>query len=211
MCRVLKPATGLYLLGITGPIGCGKSTVSAMTRELGALEVIDADRVTRELMGPGSELSLLIGDTFGFQALLDDKAVDRSHLANIVFNDPMKLRQLEALVHPRVRHVIDSRLTELRKSGACGVVTVEAIRLLDTPYGKNAKAVWVVTCDPSIQMQRLVESRGYGIAEARNRVSAQPLFDSPLVTSRIANDGSLDMLRHTVRKEWQPIITHLEH
>jgi dephospho-CoA kinase len=192
----------LAILGITGPIGCGKSTVAAMTRDLGALDLIDADRVTHELMQAGTELSESIGTEFGNDVLALDGAVDRRHLAEMVFRHPAALRRLEALVHPEVRHEINLRVDGLRHAGASGVVTIEAIRLLDSPIAGEASAIWLVECDAALQIERLEASRQYGAGEAERRIAAQPEFDVSGVSACIINDGGLAELKARVVEEW---------
>src|SRR5947209_2132832 len=105
-----KPQGVPRTLGITGPIGCGKTTVGDMLLELGALERIDADRVVHGLMAPNSVTTKRVRETFGDGVMASDGSVDRSALASVVFSKPDRLRALEAIVHPAVREAIRSRI-----------------------------------------------------------------------------------------------------
>lgn len=192
---------GLAILGITGPIGCGKSTVAALTPALGAIDVIDADIVVHQLMGPNSDLSARIGHEFGPDVMAADGSVDRARLGAIVFAETERLRTLEELVHPAVRRHIAGVIQEGHASGQKGVITIEAVRLLDSPMRDWATAIWVVTCRRQAQLARLLSTRGYTAAEADSRIRSAPAFGARGVTT-LRNDGSIDRLRQTVVAAW---------
>jgi dephospho-CoA kinase len=173
-----------------------------MTRSLGALEVIDADEVTHALMGPETPLSIDIAREFGSGMLAPDSSVDRQRLGRLVFDSPEALRKLEALVHPAVRQYVDRKLEDTEGEVAAGVVTVEAIRLLDSPLLSRMQGVWFVDSSLSKQFSRLTDLRGYSTEEAKKRIAAQPAFDRSLVTEVIRNDDTLDHLREAVSAAW---------
>ena len=180
-------------IGITGPIGCGKSTVSAMLAELGAV-VIDADHVAREVRRE-PEIEQQIVDRFG--------SSDPAVLAQTVFADPAALRDLEAIVHPAVRPRILIAIDAAGDRGAPAVV-VEAIKLVEGGLAASCDEVWLVTCDPPIQRGRLRE-RGLSRDDAERRIASQRhLRDrvEPVATRRIDTSGSLDDTRGQVARAW---------
>jgi dephospho-CoA kinase len=139
-------------IGITGPIGCGKSQVARWLAELGA-RAVDADRVARDVTSPGTPVHAAIIRRFGAAVAGPDGAVDRAALGRLVFADPAALRELEGLVHPAVR-------------------LVEAIKLVEGGLAGLCDEVWLVTCDPAIQRARLV-ARGMPAGDADQRIAAQ--------------------------------------
>lgn len=189
------------ILGITGPIGCGKTTVGDILLGLGALARIDADAVVHELMQPGTPTTARVACTFGTESLREDGAVDRPRLARIVFDDPVQLARLEAIVHPAVRALIRQRVQSF--SGQTGTVAIDAVKLLQSDLLPMVEAVWVVQCPRQEQIRRLVDLRAMSPEAARARVRSQPSFDHPRVTRVIENDGSLSNLRTAVAAAWE--------
>jgi dephospho-CoA kinase len=157
-------------IGITGPIGCGKSTVAGWLGDLGA-RVIDADQVAREVMPPGSpELAAVVGE-FGVGVLAADGALDRRALGRIVFADPVALARLESIIHPAVRPLILAAIDAAERDGARAVV-VEAIKLVEGGLAQLCDEVWLVTCEPSAQRDRLT-ARGADPSDAEARIATQ--------------------------------------
>jgi dephospho-CoA kinase len=157
-----------FVIGITGPIGAGKSTVAAMLRELGA-KVLDADAIARDEQLRGTVGYSAIVQRFGTGVLGEDKEVDRKKLADEVFTDPRKLAQLEAILHPRVI----ARILEARKMlPADAVLAVEAIKLLETSLRRVCDQVWVVLAPREVALGRLA-SRGMPEQEAARRLRSQ--------------------------------------
>lgn len=155
-------------IGITGPIGCGKSTVTGWLGELGAV-VIDADIVARRVTAPGTPALASIASGFGPDVLGDDGSLDRVALGRVVFADPEALRRLEAIVHPAVRPVILEEMAAAERDGAPAVV-IEAIKLVEGGLAQLCDEVWLVSCDPTVQRERLLaRTLALGGAEASDR------------------------------------------
>jgi len=189
------------VLGLTGPIACGKTTVGDLLVRWGALARIDADAVVHQLMVGNTPVTAAIQDRFGPKVVTVDGSVDRGRLGNVVFGDPAALRDLEAIVHPEVRAEIRQRVRSY--AGQDGVVVVDAVKLLQSDLLPLCEAVWVVQCTRRVEMARLVDIRGLSPDKARQRLDAQPVFDSPAVTSVIENSGSFSELESQVRAAWE--------
>jgi dephospho-CoA kinase len=157
-------------IGITGPIGCGKSTVAGWLAETGAV-VVDADRLAREVTAPGEPALAAIAARFGERFLRGDGTLDRPALGRLVFADPAALRDLEAIVHPAVRPRIAAAVAAAEAAGS-DIVVIEAIKLVEAGYAAECDEVWLVTCSPDVQRERLV-SRGLDDATAAERIAAQ--------------------------------------
>ena len=195
------------LIGLTGPIGCGKSTVARWLAALGA-EVIDADLVAREVTDPGTDGAAAIAATFGAALLRPDGSLDRRALGRIVFADPHALLRLEAIVHPAVRPVILRRMAAASARGAAAVV-VEAIKLVEGGLAALCDEVWLVTCDPAEQLARLT-ARGSDRADAEARIAAQSgLVErlAPAATRVIDTSGSMDDARKAVLAVWNEAVS----
>jgi dephospho-CoA kinase len=175
----VRPAGGLgrpVHIGITGPIGCGKSTVAGWLGELGAV-VIDADQVARDVSGPGSRALRAVVREFGPTVLNPHGTLDRATLGRIVFADPAALRRLEAILHPAVRPRILDLLLRADGSQAPAIV-IEAIKLVEGGLASLCDEVWLVTCDPAAQRERLLTrelraGRNGDPADTEARIGAQ--------------------------------------
>lgn len=157
-------------IGLTGPIGCGKSQVGRWLRAQGA-RVVDADVVARQVAAPGRHAHDRILARFGPAVAAADGTLDRAALGRIVFADPEALQALEAIVHPEVRPRILARIEAAERAGAPAVV-IEAIKLVEGGLAALCDEVWLVTCDPAVQRERLL-GRGAGPADAARRMAAQ--------------------------------------
>ena len=191
-----------YIVGLTGNIASGKTTVGLILLELGLSVYIDADAVVHELYLPGQALPGALAAAFGPGVLDSDGGVDRRALGAIVFNAPERLRQLEAIVHPAVREALLSRVRAL---GPNEIGALDAIKLVESGYAPFCHGLWIITCPPEIQFQRLTQQRGLSAEEARARLAAQPPIEAklPLATAVIHNDGSLESLRQQVTEAWR--------
>ncbi|HYM82575.1 MAG TPA: dephospho-CoA kinase [Candidatus Dormibacteraeota bacterium] len=202
-------------IGLTGPIGCGKSTVAGWLAARGAV-VVDADRLARDVVEPGEPALDAVVAAFGRDVLAPDGALDRAALGRRVFADPIELRRLEAIVHPAVRPRIRAALELAARDGA-PIVVLEAIRLVEGGYVDVCDEIWLVTCTPTAQRERLV-GRGLPKADVEQRIVSQAgLVDRvrPLATRVLDTSGSeadanarvseaLDAALHAVRREARP-------
>jgi dephospho-CoA kinase len=189
-------------IGITGPIGCGKSAVASWLGELGAT-VIDADDLARESTAPGEPALDAVLERFGEGYRLEDGSLDRASLGRLVFSDPAALADLEAIVHPAVRSRIEIAMAAAEAAGA-PAIAVEAIKLVEGGLAQLCDEVWLVTCDPERQHERLL-TRGLGEAVARQRIAAQddPARRlRPAATRVIDTSGEVGETRRRVLEAW---------
>ena len=191
-----------YILGLTGNIASGKTTIGLMLLELGANSYVDADLVVHELYLPGQPLVADLVATFGQGVLDSGGGIDRRALGALVFGDTQKLHQLEEIVHPAVKAALLNRLREIPE-GSVGVF--DAVKLIESGYAPLCDGLWIVTCPPTTQLRRLMDIRGFTEDEARARLAAQPPVDDKLAlaTEVITNDGTLEDLRRQVTSGWQ--------
>ena len=187
----------MLVVGLTGGIGSGKSTVSAMLADRGAL-VVDTDAVARQVVAPGGPAHDALVRRFG-PAL----AFDRRALAGVVFSDPTALADLNGIVHPAVRQEVARLLTELRARDA-DVVVLAVPLLVETGGAYDVAGVVVVDCPEEVAVQRLVGKRGMDEADVRRRMAAQASRDERIAVADliIHNDGSLEDLESQVDETW---------
>lgn len=158
-------------IGITGPIGCGKSTVARWLGERAGVRVIDADHEARLVLAPETPEVEAVYKRFGATIRRPNGELDRAALGRIVFADPTALRDLEAIVHPAVRPRILAAIDAAETAGA-RAVAIEAIKLVEGGLAELCDEVWLVTCDPAVQLERLV-GRGDPADDAAARIGAQ--------------------------------------
>jgi len=191
------------VIGLTGPIGCGKSTVAAMLGDLGG-HVIDADDLARRATAPGQPTLTAIRERFGEAVFASPGVLDRTALATVVFADPAALRDLEAVVHPAVRTLVEEELRHALGAGA-PFVALEAIKLVEGGLADRCTETWIVDCEGDEQRDRL---RGRGLADddVERRIVAQGA-DLPTRLEarlgsrphrRISASGSRESLRERV-------------
>jgi dephospho-CoA kinase len=197
----------VLVVGLTGGIGSGKSTVSAMLADHGAV-VIDADAITRELQEPGTEVFTAMVDRFGQHIVAADGSLDRQAVADMVFNDPDALADLNAIVHPAVGLEIANRLAAAADApvpaGATAPIVVLDVPLLVETGRTDMAAVIVVDTHPDVQMHRLVNQRGLDAADAAARMARQATRQQRLDRADhvIDNTSDLDHLRAETDRVW---------
>ncbi|MET7736477.1 dephospho-CoA kinase [Streptomyces sp. NPDC005402] len=191
-------------VGLTGGIGAGKSEVSRLLVEHGAV-LIDADRIAREVVAPGTPGLAAVVEAFGEDVLAEDGGLDRPKLGSIVFADPDRLAVLNSIVHP----LVGARSRELESAAAEDAVVVHDVPLLT----ENALAplydlVVVVDASPDTQLDRLVRLRGMTEQDARARMAAQATRERRLEIADVVidNDVPLDELRRRVQEVWDDLL-----
>lgn len=193
---------GVTVIGLTGNIGTGKSTVTRMLADLGAT-VIDADKLAHEVIAPGTPGWQQVVEAFGQEIVAADGTIDRARLAAIVFSDPAALARLEAIIHPLVIQETDRRIRAIGR----GVVVIEAIKLIESGMVRDCDALWVVTARPEQQLERLVRQRGMSAAEVRRRMAAQPPQAEKIALADVVidNSGTPEETRAQVEAAWKTL------
>jgi dephospho-CoA kinase len=189
-------------IGLTGPIGCGKSTVAGWLRDEGAV-VVDADQVARDVVEPGTPELDAVAASFGPGVITADGRLDREALGGVVFRDPEALRRLERIVHPAVRPRILEALDKADADRAPAIV-VEAIKLVEGGLALLCDEVWLVVCDGGEQRVRLA-GRGVAEADAEARIAAQADLESRLrgaATRIIDTSGGIAEARARALEAW---------
>jgi dephospho-CoA kinase len=191
------------IIGLTGGIASGKSVVSAMLAEKGAL-VIDADKVGHEAYAPGSDCYRGVVAAFGDDIVASDGQIDRKALGAKVFGDPAQRKRLEGIVWPWMRATMERRFDELREEGV-PIVVLEAAVLLEADWTPLVDQVWVVIVSPEIARERIVARNGLAPEQADQRIAAQLTNAERARHAQviIENNGTLDALRERVDAAWE--------
>lgn len=191
----------MILLGLTGGIGSGKSTVSALLAARGAI-IIDADAIARELQAPGTPLVLALRDRFGGSIVDEQVALVRPALASIVFADPEALKDLNKIVHPAIAKEMDRRLEEQRDTDH--VVVLDIPLLAENPR-KGLSGVVVVDIPTELAVDRLIEFRSMAKDDAEARIAQQASREDRIAIADkvIDNSGDLESLSDQVEDVWQ--------
>jgi dephospho-CoA kinase len=197
----------MLLVGLTGGIASGKSTVSAMLAERGA-EIIDADHIARQIVLPGLPAWCKIREHFGPGVLHPDGQIDRQALADIVFADPGKLALLNEITHPAIFARIADRLEAHHDQDV--VVVLDAALLIEAGLAEGVDVVIVIHSPREIQVERLA-AKGVGQTDARNRIASQLEPEKRLARADIVidNSGSLEDLGRQVDKIWKELQARL--
>ncbi len=190
---------GVKVIGLTGGIASGKSTVASILRDLGAA-VVNADVLAREVVEPGKPAWEEIRANFGPDVFLPDQTLDRGRLRTLIFNNPELRKTLETIIHPRVRALAEQRI---RESAAAGfdVIVYEVPLLFEAKIHDWLRPVILVACDPETQRQRLMERDRVDAAAAQKTIDAQMSLGEKrrLADYIIENDGTVADLKQQVR------------
>lgn len=196
----------MYLVGLTGGIGSGKTTFAALLAERGA-QIIDADQLGRDALGVGKPAWQDVVDTFGDEVLArPSMEIDRAHLGRIVFGDRNKLAALNAIVHPVIVRGIGDELDRLRKTDA--IVVLDAALILEIGLDDAVNALLVVDAPVEVRRERLLRTRGMTRVDVDARVAAQAGRDALLERADIVvrNEGSVDDLAHEADRVWYELL-----
>jgi dephospho-CoA kinase len=194
----------MFLIGLTGGIGSGKSTVSARLVARGA-KLVDADAVMRELQQPGQPVFVAMVEAFGPNAVAADGTLDRAAIAAMVFGDDEKLKQLNAITHPPLGIEIMRRIESFRETDE---VVVLDMPLLVESGAYTVDLVVVIDVDPDVAVERLVAHRGFTEADARARMARQATREQRREVADVVidNSGSPDDLEPQLDELWERVI-----
>jgi dephospho-CoA kinase len=186
----------VVIAGLTGGIATGKSTVAGIFASAGA-RVVDADRIARDAVRPGTAVHADIVAHFGADILLADGAIDRKRLADIIFGDPAEQRALERIVHPQVKRQITLQLDRHRREAPGSVVIVDVPLLFETGMDRGLPATILVYAPEAVQLRRLIARDGLTKAQARTRLRAQMPIEEKRALAAIVidNSGALESTR----------------
>ncbi len=192
------------VIGITGGIGAGKSSASAILGELGA-EVIDADKAAHQVYLPDTPAWREIVEAFGEEVLAADRTIDRRKLGPRVFADPAALQTLNHVMHGKIFAYIQGQIACIRRTKSARVVAVEAAVLLEAGWQALVDQLWVVVAPVEVAIARLRDDRGVPEDQARVRIAAQMSNDERIAHADtvIHNAADLDALRAVITATWQ--------
>ncbi len=195
----------MRVIGLTGGIASGKTLVSQLLAERGAV-VIDADKVGHEACRSGTETFRSVVDAFGQEIVGADGEIDRRALGGKVFADPEARKRLERIVWPAMRQMMEDRLAELR-TGGTAVAVLEAALLIEADWLPLVDEVWLVTVLPETASQRLIERNGLTAEQADSRLRSQLTNEErrPYADVVIENDGALEELNRAVNTAWSEL------
>jgi dephospho-CoA kinase len=194
--------TSPYVIGLTGPIASGKSTIAEFLRQRGA-QIIDADHIYRGLLAPGSMLWKQVVERFGPAIVGPDGEINRTALANIVFADPEALCDLDRITHPAVIAEIRARIAR----SEARIIVLEAVKLVQSGLVGDVDALWFITADPETRLCRLMSRSGMEEANARARIAAAPstVPEGANVDVVIDNSGDLGSTLAAADEAWRAI------
>lgn len=192
----------MYLVGLTGGIASGKSTVSRMLADLGAA-VIDADQISRKVVEPGTEGLNLVRAAFGESVIHNNSELDRQALAELVFSDPKKREELEIILHPLIKKETLKTIAEQDADVVVYAVPLLVEAKVDYPFD----LIVTTECRQDQQIQRLVDNRGLTVSQATQRIEAQTSRATREASADfiIDNSGTLEDLESQVEKLWAQI------
>ena len=196
--RTQQPCTRVIVIGLTGGVGAGKSTVSRLLAEESGADVLEADRIAAEAMLPGGAAFAGVLARFGIGVLAGDGTIDRACLAQIVYKDPAQLEALEQIVHPSVFETVRARLRLSRH----GLIVYEAALPREARLSELCDTVWYVRTAAEERARRLKDTRGYS-GERSRQIMANQLSDEEFLALAdvvIENNGSEEALRAAVRR-----------
>lgn len=189
------------IIGLTGNIACGKTSVGHMLLELGAERYIDADAIVHQLYERGKPIAEQVKQAFGSSVMASDGSVDRKALGAIVFHDADALKRLEKIVHPAVGMALMSEIAQVSPSG---IAVLDAVKLIEGNSGTLCQSKWIIVCSEEQELSRLMARNALSEQEAWARIHAQsPVADKlPFVDEVIDNGGSLEETRQQVESAY---------
>ncbi len=197
----------MTIIGLTGGIGSGKSTVAEMLKELGA-KIIDADQIAREVVEPGEPLLAMIAAEFGKDCLTEQGRLNRQFLASVIFNDEDKRKTLNRLIHPVIKKSIENKIKKIKATDQQAIIVLEAPLLVEAKMTSMVDEVWVTELDPRLQLNRVIKRDGITQTDALRRMKSQISPSERRAFAKVILDTEKDAeeLRRNVAKEWQRIL-----
>ncbi|QFG01830.1 dephospho-CoA kinase [Tepidiforma bonchosmolovskayae] len=200
-----QPESLVHVIGLTGGIASGKSTVTSFFRERG-IPVIDADILGHRTYDPGTETYQKVVETFGPEVVAPDGTIDRKVLGSKVFGKPDELKKLTDIVWPGIRRLASEQLAEFEAAGN-DIVVLEAAVLLEAGWEDLVDEIWVVVVDPEIAVQRLAARNGLDPDAARARIASQLTNEERIARGDviIENNGTLEELNARIQQAWDSL------
>jgi dephospho-CoA kinase len=202
----------MKIIGLTGGIGCGKSTVAQLLKELGAV-VYDQDQIGHDVIQKNGGAYKKVLSAFGESILAPDGEIDRLKLGQIVFNNPDALKRLNSIVHPAIDEKINTIEKGIKEGHLQGrkVIVMEAAAMLEAGRSWQANEIWVVTCPENSVIGRIKSRPGYSEEVAKSRIHSQMTNDERLKKADVVikNDGTLEELKAKVKTEWEKLLKRL--
>lgn len=197
----------MRIIGLTGGIASGKTTVARMLTELGAV-IVDADQISRDAVKPGAPALDSIIKEFGADMVRPDGTLDRTRLAQVVFGDPAARKRLESILHPAIARLAEQKLNELREAGTALVFYVAPL-LIEAGALSRVDEVWVVHVDRATQLRRLMDRDGISEQEALQRIAAQMPMEEKRAYGKVVieNRAGIESTRDEIRRIWEREIT----
>ena len=195
----------MKVIGLTGGIGSGKSTVANFLVELGAAH-LDSDKINSEILAPDNEGWRQVVAAFGPEILRPDRQIDRPKLAKLIFEKPELRKKVEGILHPIITDIILNRLAELRRQGTKATV-VEIPLLIENDWRPYLDEIWVTVASEATVLKRLKKRSGYSEAESLSRIRAQMTNEERIkFADRVINtDGALAEVKKQVKKAWNEL------
>lgn len=192
------------IIGLTGGIATGKSTVANMLEKRGA-RIVDADKIAREIVLPGSPVLQQVASRFGQAILQEDGSLNRKKLGDIIFSDPKAKKDLEQLLHPPIRNILRQRVQQYEEENPQGLVVADIPLLFESGLQSMFPEIMVVYVPESVQLKRLMARNGLNESEARARIQNQwPIEDKKqLADVLIDNSGTLQETEEQIADFWQ--------
>jgi dephospho-CoA kinase len=200
----------MYVIGLTGGIGTGKSTVAEMLDKLGAT-ILSADLTGHEVYAPGRPAWQEIVDTFGRDVVAADGTIDRTKLRNVVFSDPKELTRLNAITHPRMKEMMREKIERLGGDGA-DVIVLEAALLFDASWDDLTDEVWVTVAPADVAAKRAADRSGLPVEQVLERIQKAQMSDAERRARSnvvIDTDCPLENTREQVQREWAKLQSRL--
>ena len=194
------------VIGLTGGIASGKSTISSMLKELGA-SIVDADLIARSVVQKGEKAYNEIVQYFGEKILMPNGEINRKKLGHIVFSDHAKLEKLSSITHPQIINKIKEKVEEYRSEGA-KVIVIDAAILIESGLNSYCDSIWLVSVDKEIQLSRLMERDKFAYIDALNRINAQYSIEEKVQFADVIIDNSkpIEEVKKKIKELWNIII-----